>query len=390
MRERLLRFLSPSERTWLVTGTLGSAFVITLVIEGTGAIPQGIQTAIAQAASVNAGATAILRGGLRRYRWARGEKAPVVRHVPEPPRPGMLDGTRLLDEAPGFEVSVAPRPAIIFRVHHALMDGRGLLHFVQDVFRALRGELPFGGDDHLTDTLLAASLLGEKAHASSRRATRRRFIAATGRHEGSILPMWGRRRINGVWHDLLPRVAAGVLAYARRADAAAPARLHIPVDLRRYAKRRSTSNLTGIISLDPEVGAGAADIASALRRGLANDEALHWVSSLNVLNRIPLWLLRRAGKMKMTRAIRTSHFNATAILSNLGRIALEAFRAPGFEPRQVYWLPPCGPATAAALGIIGDAQGVDVTAVLPSGLASEGRLDQLLDAVIHELNAGRD
>ena len=38
-----------------------------------------------------------------------------------------------------------------FRAHHAVMDGRGLFTWIEDVFRALRGETPLGSASKLSD-----------------------------------------------------------------------------------------------------------------------------------------------------------------------------------------------------------------------------------------------
>jgi len=384
MRERMLRFLSASERVWWVTGALSPPFIITLVIEGCELEPEALQEAVARAAAANPGAQAMLRSGLRRQRWVHGDRPPIVRRLSAPSQPGMLEGPAGLDGAPCIEVAVAPRSAVVFRVHHALMDGRGLYHFAEEVFRSLRGEPLLGGADHLTESQLELA-----PSISPRGVDLRRFVAATGLHQGAIQPVWGRRRVEGVWHDLLPRVANGVLRFARESACDAPVRFHIPVDLRRYAGQKSTSNLTGVISIDPKPGAGVAEIAAELTEKLATDEALRWVARVKMVEKLPLWLLRLGGKKKVKAAVSTSRFNATAILSNLGRVERGSFCAPGFEPQRIYWLPPCGPATAAAFGIIGDALGVELTVVLPVGLASEGRLDRLLDAVVDELNAHR-
>jgi hypothetical protein len=70
--------------------------------------------------------------------------------------------------------------------------------------------------------------------------------------------------------------------------------------------------------MDPEPGAGVVEIASALQEKLATDEALRWVGGLKVVGRLPLGFLRLEGKKKAATALRTSRFDATAVLSNLG------------------------------------------------------------------------
>jgi hypothetical protein len=105
---------------------------------------------------------------------------------------------------------------------------------------------------------------------------------------------------------------------------------------------------------------------------------------------MPLWLLTALGRPKARRAIEASRFGGTAVLSNLGRVDRSLLQAPGFELDAAYWIPPCGPSTAAFIGLLGDAQGVEIVAVLPEGLASEGRLEGLLGALVTGLESVRE
>ncbi|MCP4803795.1 MAG: hypothetical protein GY884_00465 [Proteobacteria bacterium] len=369
-----LRPLSPVERVWLVADALGAPFVITIVVEGTGEI-DGIERAVALAAEENPGARARLEGVLGGTRWVDSGEAPPV--VPMAlPSPGPVVGRRLLADSPGLEVGVAP-DGVVFRVHHALMDGRGLWHFVEEVFRALRGEPLVGGDDGFSDT--AAAGLGRASVPVED------DVAATGEHTGNASPIWGHRRIEGTWSGLLGHVALAVADVARSHTPGGQIGFQIPVDLRRLGGPSGTANRTGLVRLDCTADATVQGLLDQLAERVDNGDAQAWVRSAEPADGLPLWLMRWGGRLKANKAIRSSRFGGTAVLSNLGRVDLRQLDAPGFQASRTWWIPPCGPSTAAFLGLMGDGRALELTAVLPAGLASEGRLDRLLDAIVQRL-----
>src|SRR5690606_14346897 len=45
----------------------------------------------------------------------------------------------------------SPQPKLIYRTHHAICDGAGMLHWIAEVFRALRNEKLLGSDGRLCE-----------------------------------------------------------------------------------------------------------------------------------------------------------------------------------------------------------------------------------------------
>jgi hypothetical protein len=116
-------------------------------VEGTGVIEAAALTdAVAAAAGACPGARVVRQGKF----WVDSGRSPEVR---------VLDGAALnrgsFDNLPELHRSLrgdgggpmtevvqltGARPAMVFRSHHSVMDAGGLLLWVAEVFRALRGE----------------------------------------------------------------------------------------------------------------------------------------------------------------------------------------------------------------------------------------------------------
>jgi hypothetical protein len=373
-----IRSLSPTERVWLVADRLGAPFVLTAVVEGREMPSRDrLQEAAALAAQANPGARARLQGVLGGARWVDSGEPPAVLEG-EALRPGPVLDERLLEEGPGLELRLAPGQLAV-RVHHALMDGRGLWHFLEETFRALRGEQPLGGDDRLTDRGLVGGGMAKLPPEQD--------LAATGSHRGGTWPVWGRRRVQGRWSSLLGHLGVAVAEHARSFGSGSVG-LQVPVDLREG--QRSTSNLTGLLRLEASPEDDPESLTRQLSERRAKGEPQAWVRAAKPVAGMPLWLLTALGRPKARRAIEASRFGGTAVLSNLGRVDRSLLQAPGFELDAAYWIPPCGPSTAAFIGLLGDAQGVEIVAVLPEGLASEGRLEGLLGALVTGLESVRE
>lgn len=389
------RPVSPAERLWLAADDLLPPFVIELVVEGVGALPEDLWTdALARTAEAMPAARCTVRGWVSRARWVDRGVAPSVRFTDAAAWDGTTAGgtphsTDRLSAwtGPVMELLLAPGdPArLVLRVHHAAMDGVGLLMFARELFRAARGQPP-GLAAYTTSDLQLVRQLGVQRGPLPKDA----HVAATGRHDGSPHgAVWGRRRIRGRWRRFLPRMASVVARHARQLarDNHAPVCIHIPVDLRRYLDGGGgVGNLTGLIAMPIEPGATADDIATELRRRLDADEAPQWVAAVGGMVHVPMWLMRWAGARGADTTNKEGRYGATAILSNVGHFAPEAFQAPGFTASDAFFIPPGGRATAAFMGMSRwGTEDTSIVATMPVGMASGGRLDALLDAMVDDL-----
>lgn len=337
-------------------------FAISFVVEGPP--PEGLADAFRDALSSNPGLTGNLIGWLHTCQWEEHEDV-HVREVAEPFGPGPVDTTPLT----GLELVLYPNAAV-FRCRHSQADGRTLQYLVQQTYRALRGETLFGSSCTVTDLDLAGAegdTIGFPPEVA---------VAATGVHQGDPTPVWAKRFVRGKFHILMGRVMAGICRSAWSHQPGEPVCIHVPVDLRRPGQR-VIGNLTGMVFVqgdeDPAV------LQRVLRAQVPH--AGDWVRGLKVTQYIPLWALTGVAKLGAMRSVARSRFGATAVLSNLGRVDLDDFGLADEPPKAVYFLGPTGPATAAFVSLVGTSQGVSIVAVVPKGLASDGRLDGLLDHI---------
>lgn len=393
------RPLSPVERIWLVADRLCPPFVNQLVLEGDPAAGPALdegawRTAVEAAAAVNPGSRLVLRGVLGGSRWVAAPAPPAVRTVdgrawdgrgpegapflaePLPPRGGPTCAVLLVEGAP---------PRVVVRTHHAVMDGRGTLSFVEDVFRALRGEAPVGAAARIDDATLGRSL---DAGVGDRRTED--CLAPTGAPDGTEPGVrWRRVSLPGRPARLLPRLALALAAEARaRAGAAATGRVRfdVPVDLRpRRPGLRSTANLTGMLFVEVAPDDGPDDIARALARGLAERREVAAEPALAALRGVALGLLVAGARRGVRRNHGRARYAATAVLSNLGRLPLATFHGAGFRAETGFFIPPGTDSSPFFLATAGTEDRVELTASVPRVLATDGRLEAVLGTLVAAL-----
>ncbi|MER6125467.1 non-ribosomal peptide synthetase [Streptomyces sp. NPDC001795] len=389
-RERFRRPVSPNEWLYLAFERReGAPFVIQLVVEGRGTIEPGtLRRAVAEASRACPGARLALAGRT----WVDSGRAPAVREVTDLGQ-GLLAPLEPRTGRSCEVVVAAGEPTtLVFRAHHAVMDGRGLLCWALDVFRALRGEELVGAASPLYDLALLDELTGTGA-ARRRRRQQANWPSPLGgmRRTGAPSPAspragahWARRTLDGVHHDLVAKIAAAVT------DASgAAARVMVPVDLRRHRPGlRASGNLTLPVFLEGGPGQGWSEWREKLLGALLADEELAAGEERHAL-RLPRGALHLLGSAAGAALSALGRFPCTALVSHLGRIEPEAVHAPGFEADTVYSLPvqvPLVPVSFTTLEF-----GRHTQLVVSAGEGQDtADAEALLDAVCETLSPARD
>ncbi len=365
-----MRRLSPVERVWLVADRLCPPFVNQLVLEGDGMPDEAAWRAAA-------GRGLVLRGVLGGCRWAPGPATPV-RVVDAGAWDGRgPEGAPFLRDplppgGPTREILLAPG-RVVFRSHHAVMDGRGTLVWVDDVFRALRGEAVPSHDAAVTDLDLARPGPGARR--------RDECPAPTGAAAAGEGVTWRRRTVPAGASRVLPRVVHAVGALALRHGA--PVRIGVPVDLRGAHGVRSTANLTGMVFVPVTPEDAVDDVARALTALVPQAGA--FVRAAAPLRGVPLAVMAWAGRRGAARALRTGRYGASAAVSNLGRLDLGGCHGGGFRARRAFFIPPGNPAQPFFLALTGHPEGIELVATTPAALATGGRLDDALEFIAQSL-----
>lgn len=392
------RAVSPLERLWIVADQMTPPFAAQLVVEGTGSLDvKAVQTAVRAVGDANPGTRLLLRRQFGRLRWVDGGVAPSVRVVDgrawsgqDPEGADFLRYRLCPWRGPTAEVLLvegAPT-RLVFRMHHGVADGMGLLHWSHELFRALRGEPLVGATSRLTDHEAARRL------GTGKRARRERScLAPTGlsdwragsRDRGST---WLRKFVPGRHSQLIPNIA---LFIAGRAREAGPGRVHVhvPVDLRRYLpdEAPSTGNLSGMVPVLVEPDSSADQIEDLLRSLIETGRAADVVRQVAPAGRLPTWLMRLLGSAWAGRCHRRNGWSSSGSVSNLGMLSMEALSGGGFAAETSFSLPPPSFGTCLFLLLVGRPGGVELCASVPKPLATRGRLKDFLDGLCEDLAA---
>ncbi|GGO96630.1 peptide synthetase [Wenjunlia tyrosinilytica] len=383
------RPISPTE--WFYLGAMGLAppFAIQLVVEGHGRMDRSeLSRAVAVASAACPGARLVRRGRI----WVDSGQAPAVRVVDGT----AIDRTRFenaeplrspLDpvNGPTCEVLVlAGEPCtVVFRAFHGVMDGRGVLTWMAEVFRALRGEEPVGARSGATERSLLSELgttgarprLGlnfrsplDRAGVSAERVARPSF-------------RWRRRTLDGNFPGLVARVAAAIA----NVEDAEEVRFMVPVDLRRHdAGLASTANLTLPVFVDGRTCDAAEDFHKRLRRALDERRELSRGTE-QAAARLPLRALGTALAAANAVVTRRRRYVCSTLISNLGRVDLCGLSTAGFKASTVYSLAVRAPLTPASIVTV-QAQGrTELTMSYPDGPGMGARADALFNRISDEL-----
>ncbi|GHD91145.1 hypothetical protein GCM10010508_38990 [Streptomyces naganishii JCM 4654] len=377
-----VRNVAPLE--WAFVGMSPESRVMNLLVEGDGALPpHRLTQAVAAAADAHPG----MRLTRQERRWTDSGAAPAVRTL----APGALDRDRL--DAPELrapfddtratcEVLLAPGdPAtVVFRADHAVTDGRGLLLWARDVFRALRGEDPLGApaDTGSEELLRRLHPDGEPPRAAARDLD---FPSPLGPrpHEKAGL-LWRRRSLDGT------HLAATAKVVAALAAAHGPGRFHVPVDLRRHLPGlRSTAALSHAVDLDVTEGEGWEEVQRTLLARLTDRRDLAEGTDPGILD-LPLPLLREGIAGIDRTAAATDRHSARACVSHLGTADPADFRADGFEAASVYALGGVTPGGPPEIDVVELPGRTELTVAWYDGPGAADRAEALLDTVEEALS----
>ncbi|AWK07590.1 hypothetical protein DDQ41_00120 [Streptomyces spongiicola] len=323
------RRISPIERGYLTASAAGCPQLIQMVLEGEGHIgADALREAVHTATLANPGLAVRRRSAL----WRADGPFPPVVELPGAADLGASFFHRDLDVVTGpvCEVGVGQGPAtrLVVRASHVVTDGRGLRHWIADVFRALRGEEPLGAlsdadDGHFRTAAGRVPPLKPPARLRGQPA-----ILGAGPPDGT--PLWTRRRVPARPTAVTARVAAAV----SRSITTDTGRLIVPVDLRRHDPSvRSTANLTSQLVLDVNRDDDWKRLHGELIRALLRKRE---VASLGGDFRRNNPFANTIGEAW---AGDGSHFPGTAIVSDHGPIDTGELSTGRFRPTAFYTLP---------------------------------------------------
>lgn len=391
--QRYVRSLSAGERYSLALDEI-YRYHVDGVIEGVGRVdPAQLQSAVDRAAAHNPGIRVRMRGILAFSKWVDSGIAPRVRVLPlcdwdgssERGAAFLLEPLDALRGGPVADVLVVPctdgRTRLVFRTLHAAVDGHGLLHWANEVFRVLRGETPRGSDSRLLESDVQARY-------------RDRIVEEPAAAVGACIPVlqpaespqrplqyvWRRAVIDNRVSQLLPKTAVFLAAWARRDARRGDVGFSIPIDYRgRRTREMSIGNLTGFMHLDVPEGATPGDLMRRLTRRVRGFGDCVQPAGIKSLLWRPIWLMALRLRQQIDSLLYTpTPRSPSGGIVSMGNLDLAAYSFPGFQGQIVYGIPAAvGRMNVVFLNLSGR---VVVTFSTPAAYNDCGQLDALVSA----------
>ena len=375
-----------SAEEWLYVG-MGGKNVIQHVIEGRGSVrPDDLARAVAVAAEACPGMRLRRRG----QRWTDSGVAPAVRVLDS----ASFDLARLDSPAlretlkaagPTCEVLLLPgageagsaSTSLVFRASHAITDARGLMVWVDDVFRVLRGEQPLGAPSPLSSTEFLEQLdLPGGLPPALPAAGKLEWPSPLGRlPRGRRGVLWRRRTVDGSYPAATAKVIA---ALAEKYGPDGRGRFFVPVDLRRHEPEiRSTAWLSQALLLEVDPGEGWEEVQRRTLTALAERRELALRSEPRFL-RTPLPLLRLLAAAVESQSVSKDQYSALGFVTHLGAFDLADFSLPDFEATALFALGGTGPGSPPSIEMLESGGRTEITLAWQDGPGVAERADALL------------
>jgi len=385
------RKMSYNDRLFAVSEKICPPGLNQFVCEGEGFFDAGRwREAVKTASEANPGSRIILKGHLGRSRWIDSGITPPVTEVDGSDWDGLGPaGAPFLDR--GVDLRKGPVSEVLlihgnplrvcFRTHHAVMDGMGLLTWMEDVFHVLRGEAPVGSTSSITDMELARSVMKEY-----RRPFPKDNIVPTGKPSGDKRGVtWKRIIIPGTYKNILGQVVV-LSAHEAWKYQEGPVRFAIPVDIRTRQKGlRSTANLAIAIYVEVKKDSTPEDIANDIRNQIAEKRDCMIDRFDPYLRFLPIRFLVNRGNAIIENNNRRGLYGSSGLISNMGKPPVIFFSGGGFNTRLIWGIPPSIENCPFLIGMATRSGEVTLSLSVPNALNRDNRLDTVLQNIISGL-----
>ena len=392
---RYIRKLSAIERYNLVINEL-DRYNVESIIEGVGELDlEQWQKAVAIAAEANPGTRVRLKSVLGFCKWVDSGISPVVELVSAPDWDGQSErGAEFMQEkfdvlkgGPIFDIKLIPgSPArIVFRGLHGAMDGRGLTHFIIDVFQVLRGDQPFGANDTVTD--LDVRLQHQDKVKVKKRVSFKSIAVIPVKPvvNEPLRYIWRRLKLDKNVPKLLPKIAVFLASQARKHDSGDVV-FTVTVDFRDLRiKANSTANLTGYIKIKVDPTDTPDDITRRIDEEIRDYADCFNPRYIKLLPWVPIWLLlKQLTKNAHELLYTTGKEMSSGGMGSLGYVVPEFITYPGFSPLSAVGIPPSVGRFNVFIHKYTDSDRTELMFSVPSAYNNEQQLDRLIAEISAE------
>jgi hypothetical protein len=391
MSRRYVRRASPIERYGLVLNEVYH-YRVDGVIEGIGHVdPAELQEAVNRAAEANPAIRVRFRGMLGFSRWVDSGIAPRVRILDRADWDGtseigadfMLEKLDARHGGPVADVLIVPctdgKIRLVFRTVHAAIDGRGLMHWMAEVFRALRGEPLLGSQSRLMDLDVQEEYADRAPPPGPPPLACLPVAPPSAEGQDRIHYIWRRVTIDRNVSQLLPKTAVFLAERARR-HGSGDVGFTIPIDYRGLrTQEMGLGNLTGYVRLYVPEGATPRAVIQQLNTKIRAFEDCRERPGIRKLLWKPIPVLVRALLPAIPKLLYTLNpAMPTGGIVSMGNLTLAAGSYPGFQATMIFGMPgTVGKLNVVFLNFPGSAS---VVFCAPAPYNADGQIDALAAA----------
>jgi hypothetical protein len=393
---RYVRRLSAMERYSLVINEV-YRYHVDAVVQASGTLdPETLRKAIAVAAEANPGVRVRLRGVLGFCRWVDSGIPPALRVIDYCVWDGGSEqgaeflAPRLdpLRGGPVAEVIMARcrdgKTRLVFRGVHAAFDGRGMQHWLIEVFRALRGDDQLGSASTLTDLDVQERMKEQVTDAQPPGGACIPVLTPGG--AGDLAYVWRRIVIPRNVSHILAKASVFLAAWARQ-HGEGEVGFTVPVDYRGLRiDEMGIGNLTGYLRLTIGENDTARTVMQQLNqrvRALADCRTIPGIKAI-------LWLPLRYMVKKLLAQLNSVLYTVnphlpTGGLVSMGLLKTEWFSCPGFQAEEIYAIP--GAVGKLNVVFVNFRDYTIVSFAAPAAYNLDGQLDAMIKAFQQNFSA---
>lgn len=274
---------------------------------------------------------------------------------------------------------------ILFRTHHACMDGAGMLYFLKSVFAELRGETPVPPNSRIMDWDVVEQVGYQQKQVklgNARPAIRNPNIPL---ETGCI---WRRVRFRGSHAGITGKVISIV---AGMASPAPDERfiVRVPADLRRYLPddQFTASNCSSAIDLEIGPDHSPKKIQHALIGALrAKQDIAQAHPNFRYVRYFPISALRLQEKQRL-KCYANNRFPYSAIVTNMGEVDLGHLSCPTFTCINLFGVNIPLPLASLSVTFCHYNGEVSFIVGIPKSIGTPSDLDRICDELLARLQA---
>lgn len=391
------RKLSAIERYNIVINESTISYNVEAIMEGHGTLDvHKWQQAVDIAAQANPGIRVKLKNVLGLSKWVDSGISPKVKVIETPDWDGysekgiehLKQPIKVFEQDPVCDVLLIPgEPArVMVRALHAVCDARGLVHFILDIMRVLRGEKPIGSSSTITD--LDVRLMHQDKVKVVKQEPVESIPAVPPAKEipEELRYIWRRVRINKKLANMLPKMAI-FLAKQARIHNQGEVIFTVPVDFRNLrVEVNSTANLTGYLKIKVNPDDSPRDVMKRVNQEVRDHGDCYNPGIAKLVPWMPISFLKGQLEKDFKNVLYTpSKGLPTGGIVSLGLFKPEEWSCPDFQVESIVGIP--GSVGKLNVLIHNYSDNTQILFSTPEAYNSEGQLDKLIEAFRQEFDA---